>query len=219
MSLKNYLLSLLGLILCAVIFGKTLHVAYAQPITVSHQENPEISVFDQTSKTAVPILVDSSALQAAKPVVPAIENSNSSNVTKTVSTTIIFPQTDLVFCTADFSATNLTQTAQKYLGVPYVWGGTTPNGFDCSGLVQYVARENGLILPRTSQQQSTCGSYISLSQIQPGDLLFWGGVGTAEHVALYLGNGQYIHAPQPGQNVQIGRLNWFMPSFGRRLIR
>lgn len=215
MNLKKYLLSILALIWGAIIFGGTFQVVQAQPIIVSHQENPGIPVLDQTPKTAVPILVDSSALQPPTPAAPTTENNNGGKTVTT--TTIIFPQIDLEIYTADFSATDLTQTAQKYLGVPYVWGGTTPRGFDCSGLVQYVARENGVILPRTSQQQSTCGTYIPLSQIQPGDLLFWGGVGTSEHVALYLGNGQYIHAPQPGQNVKIGRLDWFTPSFGRRL--
>ncbi|WP_373563510.1 C40 family peptidase [Bombilactobacillus bombi] len=185
----------------------------AQTIVVSHQENPEIAVANQTPKLVNPIQVNTDLLHPqvqAQPIAPA-------PVTST-AVTITFPQIDdLDQATADFSANGLTQMAQKYLGVPYVWGGTTPQGFDCSGLVQYVALANGLSLPRTSQQQSECGTYIPLSQIQPGDLLFWGEVGAAEHVAIYLGNGQYIHAPQPGQNVKIGRLQWFTPTFGRRL--
>ncbi|MCD2256077.1 C40 family peptidase [Lactobacillus sp. CC-MHH1034] len=110
----------------------------------------------------------------------------------------------------------IIQDAMQYLGVPYVWGGTTPAGFDCSGLVYYCYKLEGKTVPRVSQGQSTVGQYVSLNNLQPGDLLFWGGVGTAHHVAIYIGNGQYIHAPQPGENVKIGSIAWFRPDFGRR---
>lgn len=76
----------------------------------------------------------------------------------------------------------------------------------------------GISIPRTSQQQSTQGYEVSMSNLQPGDLLFWGSYGNAYHVAIYLGNNQYIHAPQPGQNVTIQSLNAWYPSFARRLI-
>lgn len=128
------------------------------------------------------------------------------------------------------TTTNLTASAQpsanggslitnmaKFIGVPYVWGGTSPSGFDCSGLVQYAARMSGISLPRTSQQQSTVGTYESVSSAQPGDLLFWGGVGSAYHVAVYIGNGMFIHAPQPGENVKVGSIAYFTPSFARRI--
>jgi cell wall-associated NlpC family hydrolase len=107
--------------------------------------------------------------------------------------------------------------AAKYIGVPYVWGGSTPSGFDCSGLVWYSAKQMGISLPRTSQAMSTIGSSVSLSSLQAGDLLFWGGVGSAYHVAIYIGGGQYIHAPEPGQNVTIQSMSYFAPSFARRL--
>jgi hypothetical protein len=98
--------------------------------------------------------------------------------------------------------------ASKYLGVPYVWGGTTPNGFDCSGLVQHVYADLGISLPRTSEQQATVGQPVaSLSQAQPGDLVFFpGSDGTASapgHVGIYIGNGQMIDAPHTGTSVQI----------------
>ena len=119
--------------------------------------------------------------------------------------------------TVSVSGGSIAGTAAKYLGVPYVYGGTSPAGFDCSGLIYYAAKEAGISLPRTSQAQSTLGSYVSVSDLQAGDLVFWGGVGSAYHVGVYIGNGQYIHAPEPGQNVTVQSVAYFAPSFGRRL--
>ena len=119
--------------------------------------------------------------------------------------------------TVSVSGGSIAGNAAKYLGVPYVYGGTSPAGFDCSGLIYYAAKEAGISLPRTSQAQSTLGSYVSVSDLQAGDLVFWGGVGSAYHVGVYIGNGQYIHAPEPGQNVTVLSVAYFAPSFGRRL--
>ena len=115
------------------------------------------------------------------------------------------------------SGGSIASNAAKYIGVPYVYGGTSPSGFDCSGLIYYAAKEAGINLPRTSQAQSTLGSYVSVSDLQAGDLVFWGGVGSAYHVGIYIGGGQYLHAPAPGQNVTIQSMAYFAPSFGRRL--
>ncbi|HUZ21453.1 MAG TPA: NlpC/P60 family protein [Acidimicrobiales bacterium] len=101
--------------------------------------------------------------------------------------------------------------AERYLGVPYVWGGTSPQtGFDCSGLTQHVFGDLGVTIPRTSEEQAQVGTPVaSLADAQPGDLLFFepgqNGAPTGEpgHVAIYIGNGQMIAAPQTGQNVQI----------------
>lgn len=115
------------------------------------------------------------------------------------------------------SGGSIASNAAKYIGVPYVYGGTSPSGFDCSGLIYYAAKEAGISLPRTSQAQSTLGSYVSVSDLKAGDLVFWGGVGSAYHVGIYIGGGQYLHAPAPGQNVAIQSMAYFAPSFGRRL--
>lgn len=115
------------------------------------------------------------------------------------------------------SGGSIASNAAKYIGVPYVYGGTSPSGFDCSGLIYYAAKEAGISLPRTSQVQSTLGSYVSVSDLKAGDLVFWGGVGSAYHVGIYIGGGQYLHAPAPGQNVTIQSMAYFAPSFGRRL--
>lgn len=110
--------------------------------------------------------------------------------------------------------TGVARIALKYLGTPYVYGGTSPGGFDCSGFTQYVYRQAGVSLPRTSGAQSRSGQYVSLSNIQAGDLLYGPG-----HVGIYLGNGQFIHAPVPGQSVRIQPLSHFPRlSHGVRVI-
>ncbi len=86
--------------------------------------------------------------------------------------------------------------AKKHLGTPYVWGGSTPDGFDCSGLVQYVLKQNGISLPRTTQEQVKVGRAISKSDLQPGDLVFLQNTYRAgvSHVGIYIGDGKMIHA-------------------------
>ncbi len=105
------------------------------------------------------------------------------------------------------AAARVVSLASSLEGTPYVWGGTTPAGFDCSGLVQYVYGQLGINVPRTSEEQATVGTPVSsLAAAQPGDLLFFAGSdGTASspgHVAIYIGNGQMIAAPYTGTVVQ-----------------
>ena len=90
----------------------------------------------------------------------------------------------------------IVNTAKKYIGVPYLWGGTSPKGFDCSGLVQYAFKAHGINLPRTSKEQWTVGKQISKSQLQPGDLVFFANTYTTgvSHVGIYVGDNQFIHA-------------------------
>ena len=99
-------------------------------------------------------------------------------------------------------------TAAKYLGVPYLWGGTTPSGFDCSGFVQYVLRENGISITRTTYTQwDNDGVYVSRSELEPGDLVYFGSSSAPHHVGMYVGNGMYIHAPQTGDVVKYSSLD------------
>lgn len=90
--------------------------------------------------------------------------------------------------------------ARAQLGKPYVWGGTGPGGYDCSGLVMRAWQAAGVQLPRVTYDQVNAGTHISRSQLSPGDLVFSNNVG---HVQMYLGHGQVIQAPQPGQDVDI----------------
>lgn len=109
------------------------------------------------------------------------------------------------------TGSNVVNEATKSEGTPYVWGGTTPSGFDCSGFTQYVYGQLGVQIPRTSQEQATIGTPVaSLAVAQPGDLLFFAGSdGTASspgHVGIYLGNDQMIDAPYTGTTVRVDSL-------------
>ncbi|MBE7025491.1 MAG: hypothetical protein E7408_05495 [Ruminococcaceae bacterium] len=90
--------------------------------------------------------------------------------------------------------------AKNFIGVPYVWGGSTPSGFDCSGFVQYVYRHFGVSLPRTTYSQITVGRSVDRANLMPGDLVFFRSAG---HVGIYVGNETYIHAPQTGRTISI----------------
>ncbi|WP_163239091.1 C40 family peptidase [Clostridium sporogenes] len=110
--------------------------------------------------------------------------------------------------TGNSSENEIVQYAKKFLGVPYVWGGTTPNGFDCSGFVQYVYAHFGKQLPRTTYTQVKCGTAVSLNNLRPGDLVFfYPGSNGPDHVGIYIGNNQYIHAPHTGDHVKISYLS------------
>ena len=97
--------------------------------------------------------------------------------------------------------------AQSAIGTPYVWGGSQPGGFDCSGLVLYAFAAAGVALPHYTGYQYQRGTQIPASEAQRGDLLFWGPGGN-QHVAIYLGDGTMIEAPQSGQNVTIAPVRW-----------
>jgi cell wall-associated NlpC family hydrolase len=99
-------------------------------------------------------------------------------------------------------AAGAVQAAESQVGVPYVWGGDTPAGFDCSGLVMWAYAQVGIGLPRTSGAQYGATTHIPLADIQPGDLLFYG-PGGSEHVAMYVGGGSMVEAPYTGASVWI----------------
>lgn len=101
---------------------------------------------------------------------------------------------------------DLVQYAKQFVGVPYVWGGESPDGFDCSGLTQYVYKHFGIDLPRVSADQGDLNRRVDISSLKPGDLIFWDNSSRnngADHVAIYIGHGRYIEAPSPGRSVQI----------------
>lgn len=88
------------------------------------------------------------------------------------------------------------------IGRPYRYGGSSPDGYDCSGLVQYVFAQSGVVLPRSSREQQEIGHKIDLDEAEPGDLLFYSFAGRrVDHVAIYLGDGQAVHAPASGRQV------------------
>jgi cell wall-associated NlpC family hydrolase len=107
--------------------------------------------------------------------------------------------------------------AMRYLGVPYRWGGASPSGFDCSGFVMYVFAQIGVSLPHSSYAMLGMGTPVSMSQLQPGDLVFFSG---GSHMGIYIGGGQFIHAPHTGDVVKISSLSGYYSSAwtgGRRI--
>jgi len=151
------------------------------------------------------------AEQQAAAAQPAQSSQQQSQADKEVKQTFVdnssksAPTASAVNLTNLSTANKLIAVAKQYLGVPYVWGGTTPSGFDCSGFTSYVYRAVGISLPRVSRAQQNVGTRISPSQVQPGDLVFMGN--PAYHVGIYIGGGKYIHAPHTGDVVKISSYN------------
>ena len=138
--------------------------------------------------------------------------------TSTSKTAVSQAPTRIKSSSTTASSANITAYALTFLGVPYVWGGTTPSGFDCSGYVQYVYSHFGISVGRTTYTQQYAGTKISVASAQAGDLYFWGSYGSAYHVAIALGGGQYVMAPAPGQVVKTGSVSSYTPSFAVRVL-
>ena len=98
----------------------------------------------------------------------------------------------------------IAEYAKSFIGIPYVYGGTTPEGFDCSGFVRYVFENFGIQLPRTTYEQLEAGASIDPSELEIGDLVFFRG---GDHVGIYVGDGQYIHSPRTGRTVAVEPLD------------
>ena len=103
---------------------------------------------------------------------------------------------------------NVVEIARKHLGAPYRWGGSSPEGFDCSGFVQYVYAQVGVSLPHNAAKQYILGVAVSRDRLQPGDLVFFDGL---RHNGIYVGNGRFIHARSSGKRVTISTLDesWY----------
>lgn len=114
---------------------------------------------------------------------------------------------------------NLCQYAKQFIGNPYVWGGTSlTKGADCSGFVQSVYKHFGISLPRSSREQVNVGSKVSLAEAKPGDLVFYAKGGTINHVAIYIGNGQVVHASSPKTGIRISNVNYRTPASVKRVM-
>jgi len=112
---------------------------------------------------------------------------------------------------SNYSGEDIVNKSLEYLGVPYVWGGFTPVGFDCSGLVQYVYRQLGIELERTTFYQVHQGVTVSRDELKPGDLLFFttddDNPSSISHVGIYKGNDLFVQAPKAGDVVRVSNLN------------
>ena len=119
---------------------------------------------------------------------------------------------------------NILELADSFKGTPYVWGGTTPAGFDCSGFVQYVYAKNGISITRTTYTQwDNDGTYVSRANLQPGDLVYFGSGGSPSHVGLYVGDGMMIHSPKTGDVIKYSTIDsgYYSDRFigGKRIVK
>ena len=114
---------------------------------------------------------------------------------------------------------SLCQYAKQFIGNPYVWGGTSlTKGADCSGFVQSVYKHFGISLPRSSREQVNVGTKVSMAEAKPGDLVFYAKGGTINHVAIYIGNGQVVHASSPKTGIRISNVNYRTPASVKRVM-
>jgi cell wall-associated NlpC family hydrolase len=114
------------------------------------------------------------------------------------------------------NGTKVLSRAMSKIGVPYVWGGTGPDAFDCSGLMQWAYKQVGVRLPRTSRAQSHVGTSVSKGDLRPGDLVFY--YSPVSHVGMYIGNGKIVHASEPGEPVKVSNVNSFPFHNARRVL-
>ncbi|MER6122909.1 C40 family peptidase [Streptomyces sp. NPDC001795] len=120
--------------------------------------------------------------------------------------------------TATGSAAAVIAFAKAQIGKSYVLGASGPSAYDCSGLMQAAFKQVGVSLPRVSQDQSTFGTQVSLSNLQPGDILYWGSAGSAYHVALYVGDGMFVGAQNPSTGIVEKPLSYDPPTGAVRVL-
>jgi len=145
----------------------------------------------------------------------AAEAAQAQQSTSTPPTSVVPPPTPPVVGTPGAGHPQAASIALQYLGVPYVWGGASPRGFDCSGLVMYVYAQLGISLPHYTVAQWNATQPISQSEMQPGDLVFFNGLG---HVGIYIGGGRFVDAPHTGSVVRVDSISGFGGFDGARRV-
>ena len=173
--------------------------------TSAANTNNNVTTLTTTTNTAAPTQTTYAATEA-------VATPQSNTTVQSTAAVTATPATSTAAGQGNGSTTNAVAVAQAQIGTPYVWGGNQPGGFDCSGLVQYAYGLGSNY--RTTYQQTNLGAHHSdIQNAQSGDLYFWGPDSAPYHVAIATGNGGYIQAPTPGQNVQTGNINYYTPSF------
>lgn len=193
----------------------------AQETTVAPVVETSAVAVEETTAVATettianPTTVNTEAAVVETTVAPVIETTQA----PVVETTVAPKPVAKPAAPAPVASGSLLTNAAKYLGTPYVWGGKSPSGFDCSGFVQHVYKETyGKDIGGWTGAQQYAGKVIPISEAKPGDLYFWGTPGgSTSHVAIATGGGKYIHAPQPGQSVSYSSTSYFAPNFAIRV--
>ena len=173
--------------------------------TSAANTNNNVTTLAATTNTAAPTQTTYAATEA-------VATPQSNTTVQSTAAVTATPATSTAAGQGNGSTANAVAVAQAQIGTPYVWGGNQPGGFDCSGLVQYAYGLGSNY--RATYQQTNLGAHHSdIQNAQSGDLYFWGPDSAPYHVAIATGNGGYIQAPTPGQNVQSGNINYYTPSF------
>lgn len=178
------------------------------PVITLVAEGEELEVVEQLDGWVKIMLDDEEAYVSAEYV----------NIAKKLERAVT--QTELIYGKGVSDVrVDLVNYAKQFLGNPYVWGGTSlTNGADCSGFAQSVFKNYGVSLPRTSAAQSAVGTKVSLSEAQPGDLIFYANNGRVNHVAIYIGGGQVIHASNARTGIKISNASYRTPYAVKRVL-
>jgi cell wall-associated NlpC family hydrolase len=186
-----------------IVVGQHLKVPDGAVTVVPAATPPAIASIMKVADTAVRALAPAPAPAATPPATETAAGTEAPVVTKAPAKTpaaAAAPAAGPAAFTVKLAARAVT-AALAQQGTPYVYGGAAPGGFDCSGLVQWIYKQVGITLPRTAASQSAVGHPVSLSQLQPGDLLFF--YQPVDHVVVYVGNGKIAEASQPGHPVHV----------------
>ncbi|WP_286217119.1 C40 family peptidase [Paraoerskovia sediminicola] len=175
------------------------------------EPEPEPVRVQQTSRTAERTTTESSSSESSSSQSSSSDSSSSeSSSSSSSSESSSSESSNDSAAPAAAANSSIISIASRYVGVPYVYGGSTPSGFDCSGFTQYVFAQAGISLPRSSGAQGSVGTRISRSQAQPGDLIW-----TPGHIAIYAGGNTQIDAPRPGKTIQFRNIWQSNPTFIR----
>lgn len=158
------------------------------------------------------------AAEAARKAAAERAERSAERATLSASTSASASAATSVSAPASGSVATVIAFLKAQLGDAYVMGATGPNAWDCSSLVQAAYKQVGVELPRISQDQSMVGTDVPLSSVQVGDILYWGGKGSAYHVGVYIGNGQYLDAANPSKGVVIQDLSGYPASGAVRVL-